>query len=307
MRWLALAILVAGCNQIFGVTTTKLSDAYIPDAEFVPPDAPDGDMDMVPDYADNCPGDKNKNQRDLDGDGVGDACDNCPLLANTTQDHGHDTDRVGDLCDPHPDKDKDCVLLFDSMHDMATFGTMWTVVADPADPAPAEVIVAADHVTLHPHPPYKVGIAASLPALAELQVRGHVTLASGTSVAILSSATTLVTGYLCQLGYQAPSYSLIAHVGGNASVASGGLVPPDPVSDVVLLRLGLTTPMGLASALGCRADYGVAVATAVDSSATVLGTGGPMIIATGVDFVIDGVEITQHLPMNATCPTEVDR
>jgi len=46
---------------------------------------------------DNCPGTRNPDQKDTDGDLVGDACDNCPTVPNTNQ---WDTDRdgTGDAC-----------------------------------------------------------------------------------------------------------------------------------------------------------------------------------------------------------------
>ena len=49
---------------------------------------------------------------DEDGDGIDDACDVCPHLANPDQ-ADRDGDGVGDLCDPHPDDAIDHIALFD--------------------------------------------------------------------------------------------------------------------------------------------------------------------------------------------------
>jgi formylglycine-generating enzyme required for sulfatase activity len=65
----------------------------------------DGDSDGIPDYADNCPTLANPTQEDSDGDGVGDACDNCPLVPNSSQ-SDLDNDGIGDACDP-------CILVND--------------------------------------------------------------------------------------------------------------------------------------------------------------------------------------------------
>jgi len=97
----------------------------------------DDDDDTVADTADNCPRDVNTNQADADGDGLGDACDddsggggeenngattnngalsdtdldgildaqdNCPSVANADQ-SDLDGDALGDLCDDSPNID----------------------------------------------------------------------------------------------------------------------------------------------------------------------------------------------------------
>src|SRR5439155_15803427 len=55
----------------------------------------DADGDGVSDACDNCPNTANADQADSDGDGVGDACDNCPKVANADQ-ADSDSDGVGD-------------------------------------------------------------------------------------------------------------------------------------------------------------------------------------------------------------------
>lgn len=59
----------------------------------------DTDGDGIPDANDNCPAIANLDQHDTDSDGVGDACDNCVSVANPSQTDS-DGDGVGDACDP---------------------------------------------------------------------------------------------------------------------------------------------------------------------------------------------------------------
>ena len=79
--------------------------------------ATDGDGDGIPNASDNCPGVANADQLDTDNDSFGDACDadddndgvsdaadNCPLHANADQ-SDFDADGVGDFCDADDDAD----------------------------------------------------------------------------------------------------------------------------------------------------------------------------------------------------------
>lgn len=58
----------------------------------------DTDADGVANATDNCPSVANAGQEDGDGDGVGDACDNCDAVDNADQADA-DSDGIGDACD----------------------------------------------------------------------------------------------------------------------------------------------------------------------------------------------------------------
>lgn len=74
---------------------------------------------------------------DEDGDGVPDACDNCPSTPNPAQEdvledeQGAAADGVGDACDPRPTQPGDAVVHFDPLDELegwAPVSCTWTVV-----------------------------------------------------------------------------------------------------------------------------------------------------------------------------------
>ncbi len=81
-------VVLAGCNAVFDLRTTELTP-------------PDVDGDGIDDRVDDCPITPDPEQLDADGDGFGDACDFCPNLA-TAVNHDEDGDLRGDECDQCP-------------------------------------------------------------------------------------------------------------------------------------------------------------------------------------------------------------
>jgi hypothetical protein len=71
--------------------------------------------DGIPDACDNCPADYNPDQSDIDGDGLGNICDNCGSIPNPGQTDS-DHDGFGDVCDNCPTANPD---QMDSDHDGA--------------------------------------------------------------------------------------------------------------------------------------------------------------------------------------------
>jgi hypothetical protein len=84
---------MSGCNLAYGLDATRASDANTADL----------DGDGIFDEADNCPLVANANQANADGDQFGDACDSCPQTPSSST-HNEDADPAGDACDLCPGK-----------------------------------------------------------------------------------------------------------------------------------------------------------------------------------------------------------
>jgi hypothetical protein len=87
--------------QVDGTTENEIALEYLEPA--------DSDGDGLSDACDNCPDMPNADQADADGDGVGNVCDNCPNDANVDQldSDGDGIGNVCDLCPNDPENDPD--------------------------------------------------------------------------------------------------------------------------------------------------------------------------------------------------------
>ena len=100
----------------------------------------DRDNDGVPDALDNCPDLANPDQGDEDSDGVGDACDPCPVVSHETA-QDPDADGLTDTCDPHMAM-QDHLLLFEGFHHGVPAG--WTISGGTVATSGDSIVITPD-------------------------------------------------------------------------------------------------------------------------------------------------------------------
>ncbi len=306
-KWLALACLVAGCTQVFGIEETTV----IPDAA-----VPDEDGDLVDDRIDVCPRIADPAQSDDDLDGIGDACDNCPIVANTLQEDVLDGDGVGDACDPHPDTAGDCLRLLDTFLAPDAFATSWTVTAVAGGelgvtPEPGRVVLAAPdptHVFLvQPADlgsmPYDVQLIASVEMPETLDVT-------------LDVVTNAIDNYRlgCSMKRQAPGVGLPGNLlawadyyPANSAVGVGGGNPLSSAAARTFTVFRLLAPRATKPDMFCRIDHGVALGiSSLGSVPTIPTTGAPGIRLQGTSPTLHAIAFYEFHP-GAACPAEVRR
>ena len=293
----AVFMLLLGCNQAFDLRSTTLQPGT--DA-MGGPDAPDQDQDGVADADDNCPGVANPTQGDADGDTLGDVCDNCPLIANPGQEHVGDADDIGDLCDPHPLVKGDCLIMLDTFTDPATFATHWVV--RPAMPAPA-LTPSATGLMIDPPDTKRTQLVPLTDAGTPFHGIYDVNLIATTNesagqlgVASTTNAT-FTEMYSCVVRDGTDVYSDYPTFG-----LSTGL-SVDHISPNLVVRVSVRDPAAAMPIVNCRVDYGVGVGTLQDMDRPAV-VGEPAILAQGDPATIMGFALYQRA---ASCPAPMFR
>jgi hypothetical protein len=170
---------------------------------------------------------------DEDLDGIDDACDFCPHVADALQPDG-DGDRVGDACDPHPGPDR--IVRFDAFAAVPgdwTLPSGWTVVGDE--------LVATSNDTTEANLDTVVG--------ADVVVAAHVALTGATTDAnagVLVNFASSTAFYKCAVHVE-PRLELVRY----PSIAIGAQALPS----VAWLDTDLEAEND-AGALRCRASMG---------------------------------------------------
>ena len=293
----ALVVLLAGCNQLYGLGPTGVISET------------DSDDDGIIDARDNCPLVANSDQRDEDGDSVGDVCDNCPFIANAQQEAIGDGDALGDLCDPHAAVDGDCLLVQDTFTDPGAFADHWQVISNEVAPqvhaSPGEVsiepILFAGGIAVVARDGVPLGERLDVVAVGRLD---HVSPDSTVEVGAVTNVAAIGDGFRCDL-MNGPNGL------GVASQAPGTVFQPQvplsavPIGDALVLRVA-TEIRGGNVQVRCRIAYGLAAGAYESPTGTLASPPGSAGVLTTHDpLVLEAIAISRFQPGEPCPPTIV--
>ena len=138
----------------FGDLSGSYSQSCVGDQSMPDGGNRDTDGDGVLDASDNCPAVANANQFNEDSDKFGDVCDPCPPVAGDSP-PDTDGDGVADACDPNPAVAGHSIALFEGFHAGVPTGWevtgTWTMTGDDIEGAATNAIVLATPLTTTTH------------------------------------------------------------------------------------------------------------------------------------------------------------